>query len=165
MWFAVNTKPRNEAIAEKNLAAKGIEVFSPRIELTRRRGGRRVAMMEPLFPGYLFVASEDPADLVMQVRYSFGVKRIVSAGNVPLLVPEEAVNLIKWRIGEGGPGVPRVEREFEVGDKVAVRHGPFGGLIGVIDRTMPGKDRVRVLLDFMSRQTPVEMDTVMLDRM
>jgi len=165
MWFAVHTKPRNEGLAEKNIAAKGIEVFSPRIEVMRRRGGKRVDVMEPLFPGYLFVSSEDPADLVLQVRYAFGVKRIVSAGNMPLLVPEEAVNLIKWRIGEGGPGVPKVMRDFEVGDTVAVRHGPFGGLIGVIDRTIPAKDRVRVLLDFMSRQTPVEMDTVMLDRL
>jgi transcription elongation factor/antiterminator RfaH len=165
MWFAVNTKARNEDLAEKHMAMQGIDVYLPKIEVGRRRGGRRVVLREPLFPGYLFVSSDNPLELFMKVRWSLGVKRLLCAGKIPILVPEEAVNLIRWRIGEGGPGVPKVEREFEPGDMVAVRHGPFAGLLGVVDRTIPGKDRVRVFLDFMARQTPVEMDAVLLDRL
>jgi transcription elongation factor/antiterminator RfaH len=165
MWFAVSTKPRKESVAEKHIALKGVEVYLPKIEMGRRRGTRRVIMREPLFPGYLFVNSDDPLDLFMKVRWTHGVNRLLCAGRTPILVPDEAVNLIKWRIGQGGPEVPKVEREFSPGDMVAVRHGPFAGLLGVVDRAIPGKERVRVFLDFMARQTPVEMDNVLLDRL
>jgi len=167
MWFAVNTKPRNENIAKAHIEKKGIEVFLPKLETYRRRGGSRYLVNEPLFPGYLFVQSGPltPIDMLVIVRWTPGVKRILSTGLSPVQVPDEAINLIKWRIGEGSPEIPKVEREFPDGSVVAVRHGPFKGLIGVVDHSIPAKDRVRVLLDFMSRQTPVELDSVLLDRL
>ncbi|MDQ7822585.1 MAG: transcription termination/antitermination NusG family protein [Candidatus Eremiobacteraeota bacterium] len=171
MWFAVNTKPRNENLAKQSIEEKGVEVFLPRFETSRRRGGKRVLTVEPLFPGYLFVSTgegegeKSPVDVLIAIRWVPGVKRVLCSGLSPVQVPDEAINLIRWRIGEGGPGVPKVEREFREGDSVAVRHGPFKGLIGVVDRTIPAKDRVRVFLDFMSHQTPVELDSVLLDRL
>lgn len=166
MWLAVNTKPRNELLAKRCLLQKNIEVYLPRIDAVRRRGGSKFLVQEPLFPGYLFVnPGEEPSHHVFHViGRTLGVKRLLCAGSIPLCVPEDVINLIKWRIGEGGEGVPKVDREFPPGSVVAVRHGPFSGLFGVVDRSIPAKERVRVFLDFMNRQTPVEIDTVLLDR-
>jgi transcription antitermination factor NusG len=47
---------------------------------------------------------------------------------------------------------------FYNGDAVVVEQGPFRGLQGVFDGTLSSKGRVRVLLDLVSRQTPVELD-------
>ena len=166
MWFAVNTKPRKEVLAERSLNQKNVETYLPRVEISRRRGCRRYDLKEPLFPGYLFIhtGSRPTFETVQTINWTLGVKRMVSIGKTPLLVPEEVVNLIKWRIGEGDINVPKVEREFPPGSVVAVRHGAFYGLMGIVDRSIPSKERVRVFLDFMNRQTPVELDCVLLDR-
>src|SRR3989304_3602784 len=54
-WYAVQVKPHGEARVLRHLALKAIPSFLPFVEIVRLRGARRVARLEPLFPGYLFV--------------------------------------------------------------------------------------------------------------
>lgn len=163
MWFTVNTKPRNEDLACKSIELRGFEVYSPKIDKSRRRGGNRYNIKEPLFPGYIFIKSDHESDFVFKIQWSPGVKKVLCVGLTPLIVPDDAINLIKWRIGEEGINAPRLDRSFLTGSKVIVRFGPFQGLIGIIDRNIPGRERVRLFLDFMNRNTPVEMDTALVD--
>ena len=57
-WYVVLTKPKQEERAEEHLAAQDREVFLPRVQLEKMRKGKRVDVVEPLFPGYLFVNVE-----------------------------------------------------------------------------------------------------------
>ena len=48
--------------------------------------------------------------------------------------------------------------ELEPGDEVRISGGAFHGLQAVIQRVMPGKERVAVLMDFLGRQTTVQVE-------
>ena len=163
-WCAVNTKPRNEELAAISLQRKGVEVFLPKIRVTRKRGLKRLTLHEPLFPGYLFVQIAPNLKSVHQVNWTPGVRRLLCAGEYPVPVPDEAIELIRQRVGPRGYIIPRLEQKFPPGTTVAVRFGPFAGLVGVVERPVPARGRVRVLLELLNRQTPIEVDAVDLDR-
>jgi transcription antitermination factor NusG len=80
-------------------------------------------------------------------------------------VPEEAINLIRQRVGPRDHILPRLEAYYPPGTKVAVRHGPFAGLVGIVDRPPSARGRLRVLLQLLQRQMAVECDAVDLDRL
>src|SRR5207247_7747765 len=56
-WYVIQTKPRQEERLVAHLArrARAAEPFLPKIEVIRKRAGRGVASLEPLFPNYLFL--------------------------------------------------------------------------------------------------------------
>ncbi|ACA60204.1 NusG antitermination factor [Candidatus Desulforudis audaxviator MP104C] len=164
-WCAVNTKPKKEDFAARQLEAKGLEVFLPRISVTRKRGASKFSLWEPLFPGYLFVKLLPEPVQVQRVNWTPGVRRLLCAGDTPVPVPDEAIALIRQRVGPGGRLTPKPQAEFPAGSRVAVRHGPFAGLLGVVEKPMSGRGRVRVLLELLQRQTAVEIDAVDLDRL
>jgi|Deesub1362A_J573_1020465.scaffolds.fasta_scaffold00620_27 transcriptional antiterminator RfaH len=164
-WFAVHTKPKSEDFAALQLAQKGFEVFLPKIEVTRKRGTKRFALVVPLFPGYLFIRLAPALPAVRQVNWTPGVKYLLCAGETPVPVPEEAIDLIRQRTGPRGHITPGAQAQFPPGTRVAVRFGPFAGLVGVVERPVPGRSRIRVLLDLLQRQTPLELDPVDLDRL
>lgn len=163
-WYAVNTKPRKEDLVHKNLELKNVEVFLPKIEITRRRGAAELKLIEPLFPGYLFVRIVPEPKAIARVNWTPGVRRLLMSGSIPVPVPDEAIELLRWRVGLKTRGGPSWEEEFPTGTRVAVEKGPFAGLIGVVERPLPGKARVRVLLEFLERLTPVECDVRWLKR-
>lgn len=164
-WCAVNTKPRNEDLAARQLELKRIKVFLPKIEISRKKGSSRITRIEPLFPGYLFVRIALTAQAVNKVNWTPGVRRLLCAGEIPVPVPDEAIDLIRQRIGPWDHIKPRLEDEFSVGSRVAVRYGPFVGLIGVVERPMSARGRVRVLLQLLHSTMPVECRAVDLDRL
>jgi transcriptional antiterminator RfaH len=73
-WFAVHTKPRSEDLAVVHLKTKGLEVFLPKIQVLRKRGSQKVALMEPLFLGYFFVHMLPAKELISQVNLDAGGK-------------------------------------------------------------------------------------------
>lgn len=162
-WYAVNTNPRKEDFAARQLEAGGLDVFLPKIAAVRKRGASRLSLQEPLFPGYLFVRLLPEPICVRQVNRTPGVRRMLCSGNTPVPVPDEAVNLISLRVGPRGCQAPEPQTAFPAGSPVAVRHGPFAGLLGVVERPMPARSRVRVLLELLQRQTAVEVDAIDLD--
>lgn len=163
-WYAVNTKPKKEDYAAQQLERKGFEVFLPKIEVTHKRGARWFTLLEPLFPGYLFVRVAPSLRSVRQVNWTPGVKYLLCAGETPVPIPDAAITLIRQRVGPRGHISPRPQAEFPPGTRVAVRFGPFAGLVGVVDRPVSGRGRARVLLELLRRQTPIEFDAVDLDR-
>jgi transcriptional antiterminator NusG len=52
----------------------------------------------------------------------------------------------------------RVEVDFEVGDSVTVKEGPFANFGGTIKELDTDKSKVRVLVNMFGRDTPVELD-------
>jgi transcriptional antiterminator RfaH len=164
-WCAVNTKPRNEDLAAKHLEFKGIEVFLPKIEITRKKGSSKMKRIEPLFPGYLFVKVPLAFESVGKVGWTPGVRRLLCSGDLPVAVPDEVVALIRERIGPRDHLTPRPEEEFPVGTGVAVRFGPFAGLLGLVERPISARGRVKVLLQLLHGVMSVECYAVDLDRL
>lgn len=160
-WYAVQTKPRCEDQAVAWLQRRtNSELFLPRLETMRRRRGRKIRCVEPLFPSYLFVRM--PLDLRQWhvVKWTPGVKDLVTLGNIPVPVPDEAIELLKARSSRGFiPWEPR----SRPGARVRIISGPLSGLVGLLERSASHGERVRVLLNLMHTAASVEVDVVDLE--
>lgn len=155
-WYCARTQPKHEHIAAAGLRSRlGVEVFNPRlrIERTTRRGV--VNVMEPLFPCYVFVRCE-LAERLDAIRYVTGVNSLVHFGSRIPAVPDEVIDELR-RCFEADESLG-VEEHLQPGAEVVVGNGPFLGSHGVVVRTLPGRQRVQILLDFLGRTTLAEVD-------
>lgn len=154
-WFVAKVKPGLEAQVVTVLAHRHVNAIFPRLPARPRTGpGGRVT--EPMFPGYIFTQFDLATPQWIEARSAPGVQYLLPKGLPPQAVDPQLVAEIQshcearlqvgWRPA------------FHKGDFVLVEHGPFRGFTGVFDGSLPSKGRVRVLLELVSRQTPVEMD-------
>lgn len=142
-WYLVRTKPGKERWVADQLSAILPEVFLPMLEARVPRWGRLVWSVMPLFPCYLF-AQFDIQARYFDVKYTAGVRDIVSAGYDPLAVPILVVEEIKLR---GTNGIVKIQpRTFDTGQCVRVIDGPFRGFEAIFDRYLSGTERVAILL-------------------
>jgi transcription antitermination factor NusG len=156
-WYAVQTKPRREERVLNWLRTRaGLPIFLPRVETLRRRGARRVVVVEPLFPSYVFVRMTLEPSSWSAVKWAPGVRRILGTDDVPIPVPAEAMRLLRDRCGDSE--IVRWEPRLRPGERVRVARGPFEGLVGILERPATRGHRVRVLLQLLGCPTPVEMD-------
>lgn len=153
-WYVINTRPRDEDRADKNLAAWGIETLAPKIKECRYNQftGRPTYFTKPLFPRYIF-ARFDAETVLNKVYYTRGVHSVVSADHRPLEVDDEAIALIWSRIDKNG--LARLNDDPEPGDAVTINHGTFKGLNGIFDKSIKGTERVMLLLSTVNYQARV----------
>jgi len=155
-WFCVQSRPKHEHIAAANLRSTlQLPVFSPRVRYRRRLPTGSMWVSEALFPCYLFALVTTAVEFE-SVRYSAGVRDIVHFGSHYPAVPGEVIEELRARVGAEETVVHSIE--FVPGDSVNVQSGPFVGLEAVVLRPMPARQRVRVLLTVLGRQTEVEVD-------
>jgi transcription antitermination factor NusG len=107
-----------------------------------------------MFPCYLFVQAAMPADFY-RISYTPGVHSIVCFSDAEP-APVDASVLAFLRSREGPDGVIRTHG-FEPGGRVRVVGGPLRGLDAVVERRLNARQRVRVLLEMLQRQTRVDL--------
>ena len=154
-WFCVRAQPKGESLAARLLATlPSLEVFLPRIKY--RRAGRTGTkwVTEALFPGYLFARFELRKSL-RTIHYCPGVSCVVHFGSHWPTVPETVVEEIHRALGE--EEIRILAQVVQPGDEVEILTGPLLGLTAVVERFMPARQRVAVLLDFLGRQSSVEL--------
>ncbi len=155
-WYCVRTQPKHEHIAAASLAARlGLEVFNPRLRLERATRRGPVRLIEPVFPGYVFVRCH-LAERIDQVRYVNGVSGLVHFGQRIPSVPDETIEELRQCFG--GEDALVVEDRLQVGAEVTVAAGALLGSRGIVVRVLPAKQRVQILLDFLGRATVTEVD-------
>lgn len=154
-WFCLKAQTRREHIAADHLRKLAdVEVFLPRIRFQRKTSRGLVWFVEALFPGYLF-ARFDFQRQFRQVNHSNGVRGVVRFGERWPTVPPAAMAELRASLGEADVHV--VNRPIEEGEEVEVAEGALRGLKAVVTRVLSAKARVCVLLDFLGRQTMVEI--------
>jgi transcription antitermination factor NusG len=150
-WFVVHTKRHRERLAQAHLGQAGMEAYLPLLlQWPRPAVGSDVG---PMFPSYVFVHATIPDDFYRITRTT-GVHGFVMFGSVPAPVDPSAIDFFRSR--EGKDGVIRAE-PFPAGREVQIISGPLRGLVAVVEQRLGGRQRVRVLLDILQRQTAVEM--------
>ncbi len=154
-WFCVRTQPKHEHIAAARLRTEGIEVYLPRIRFKKASARGPVWVTEALFPNYLF-ARFNWRESSRLVRHASGVSTVVHFGATVPKVPDEVISELRQRVGE--KELCTLPEKFAEGDAVQLTSGPLRGLAAVVTRVMPAKERVEVLLNFLGRQTAVEME-------
>src|ERR1700722_17658503 len=155
-WFCLRTHPKHEHIAAAQLRQESdIEVYLPRIRFKRVTRSGPAWVTEALFQNYLF-ARFDLLDSVRRVQAARGVRGIVHFGNRWPTVPEAAIKELQAAME--GQELRVVEDTLQPGDTVQIATGAMHGLEAVVSRVMPARLRVAVLLQFLGRQTTVELD-------
>jgi transcriptional antiterminator RfaH len=158
-WYVLQAKPRQEARVVRHLARSAVPTFLPFVEVGRRRAMGSAKYLEPLFPGYVFVALPPivhaPADW-SSVNWTPGVLRVLSIGATPVPVPQSFIQAIEERIADCG--FVRLPSIYTNGMKVRVRGGSFDGIEAVFDQPLSRRGRVRVLLQLLGQPAPVELD-------
>lgn len=149
-WLVAETKRGAEREARAQLERRGIESYLPLfIEWPKPAVGSEV---QPLFPGYLFVRAPM---IDGRVRWCPGIKGFVAFGDEPAKLDDSHIQSL--RAQEGADGLMRSPRELLPGATMSVVRGPFRGFAGVLERRLPGRDRVLVLLHILQRETRVEL--------
>ncbi|MDQ7839631.1 MAG: transcription termination/antitermination NusG family protein [bacterium] len=162
-WYVAHIKPRHESrvLAQLRLRSGEVEPYSPRLEVIRRRWGRRATVLEPLFPNYLFLRMSLSPSVWDAVRWTPGVRRLLGDGERPLPVHEDVIEAIRERSGESG--FVRVGSGLRAGQHVRVLDGPLAGLEGIFERHTSRAGRVRVLMEVLGHSTPVEVEEINLE--
>lgn len=153
-WFALYTKPHKEYLVRDLLSTQKIEVYLPEIAVKTKRRDRRGK--RPFFPHYTFARLDLRDSMIAKLRWTPGLRCIVSMGGRPVPVPDEVVQGIRRRLAT----MAQVEPEdlFRRGDVVHAMRGPFEGLDAVFDRRLSAEGRVRVFFQWMNRQVAAELD-------
>jgi transcriptional antiterminator RfaH len=142
LWCVVRTHPRQEHRASDTLKSAAVETFLPCIRPAARRRGPAAPVSEPLFPQYLF-ARLCRQTSIHNLRFTRGVQGAVCFGDQIAVVDDDTIAFLRTRVDADGL---IVLRPFEEGDAVAVVDGPFRALKGVVERYLPGRQRVTILL-------------------
>ncbi|OIO87591.1 MAG: hypothetical protein AUK03_17725 [Anaerolineae bacterium CG2_30_64_16] len=150
-WYALYTKPNAEAQVARTLMVRGFKVFLP---LLPTRQGERI---KPLFPTYLFVHCDLDTVDVRNLYWVPGLRRIVRYGSRPVVVPDNAIEIIEagLRKIEAQGGLPK--HHFKPGDEVIIEEGPLAGLSGIFQGPIGPAERVRILVDFLGQANRAEV--------
>lgn len=156
-WYALRSKPRKEDIVWRQVLERGFEVFYPRLRVNPVNPRSR--KFRPYFPGYLFIRTNVDEVGISTFQWLPHTTGLVSFGGEPAAVPDNLVNAIRLRLEEIARAGGEVFDDLHKGDVVRINFGPFEGYEAIFDTRLPGTERVRVLLEFLShRYIPVELD-------
>ena len=154
-WFCLRSQPKHEHIAAAHLRKMGgVEAFLPRVRFQRATRQGPAWTTEALFPNYLF-ARFDWQSSLRQVQAARGVSSVVHFGaRWPVI---ETGVIAELQAAFGAEALHTIAADLRPGDAVHIAEGSFCGLRAVVTRLMPGRERVAVLMDFLGRQTTIEL--------
>jgi transcriptional antiterminator RfaH len=153
-WYVIQTKPANERRVETHLLNQEIEVLLPMLETFQSPYGKVIQKIKPLFPNYLF-AKLDINVHYSKVKWTRGVSKILGIGNEPIPISEQVIETIKGRMGENN--FVKLDDGLEKGNIVQFTSGPFKELMGVFDKKLSDGKRVKVLLNLVGVDVPVQV--------
>ena len=110
--------------------------------------------MSSLFPNYLF-ARFDLATVLRKVSGARGIRGVVHFGEHWPSIPDAAISELRETVHDDEVYV--INNEVQPGEIVQIAGGAFHGLQALVTRVMPARERVEVLLEFLGRQTPLEL--------
>ncbi len=150
-----------QRIETMNMKAKIFDVVVPTEEEMEVKNGRRRTVERRVFPGYILVQMIMDEDSWYVVRNTPGVTGFVGMGNEPTpLRQEEVAQIVKRMEAEA----PRIKVTYSIGQKVRIIDGPFNDFIGTVDNIDMDRAKVRVMVSFFGRETPVELDFLQVEK-
>ena len=154
-WFCIRTQVKHEHIAAAHLRSiPSVEVFHAQLRLLRLTRRGRWWSTESLFPNYIFARFELESQLE-KVSHTPGVKFVLRFGSRPPEVPAEVIENLRRELTELKTQ-PFADAPVE-GEEIEIHEGPFTGTTAVVAQVLPGKERVRVLIDVLGRSVPAEL--------
>jgi transcriptional antiterminator NusG len=169
-WFVIHcysgyeNKVRHnleQRIDSMGMKGKIFDVVVPTEEEIEVKDGKRRTVERRVFPGYLLVQMIMSEDSWYVVRNTPGVTGFVGMGNIPTpLRPEEVAQILRRMEAEA----PKVKVTFKPSQKVRIVDGPFNDFIGTVAEIDMDRAKVRVMVSFFGRETPVELDFLQVEK-
>jgi transcription termination/antitermination protein NusG len=144
-----------QRIETMGMRDKIFDVLVPTEEEIEIKDGKRRTVEKRVFPGYILVRMKMDEDSWYVVRNTPGVTGFVGMGNEPTPLRPDEVKQIMDRMSSE---TPVVNINFKVGQKVRIIDGPFNDFVGEVADIDVDKQKVRVMVSFFGRETPVEVD-------
>ena len=171
-WYVVHSQSGYEKKVKSNLEArtasmnmedKIFEVVIPMEDVQEFKNGRKVVVQKKVFPGYLLVRCEMSDDSWYVIRNTPGVTGFVGQGRLgqkptPLSRKEVETFLSAKGDGEAQVSKRKPKMEYEVGESVRVKEGPFADFTGSVAEINLDHLKLKVLVNIFGRETLVEMD-------
>ena len=153
-----NLEQRIETMGMKDMI---FDVVIPTQEEIEVKEGKRRTVERHIFPGYLLVNLTLTEESWYVVRNTPGVTGFVGMGNSPTpLRPEEVSQIVKRMEAEA----PTVKVTYKVGERVRIVDGPFNDFRGMVAEIDMDRTKVRVMVSFFGRETPVELDFLQVEK-
>jgi transcription termination/antitermination protein NusG len=166
-WYIVQAYSGKEMAAsrkiQENIAVSEItykfgRVLVPTEEVVETRGGQRHIAERRIFPGYIFLEmdlSDDSWHLVAASQFVSGF--VGGTRERPAPVPERDVRAVFAQMKDGVEK-PRHKIEFQVGETVHIKEGPFEGFDASIEVVNYERSKLRLSVMIFGRATPVELE-------
>lgn len=169
-WYVLHTYSGYEDTVARNLRQriesldmqdKIFNIIVPKEKKIKIKNGKRRVVEENIYPGYVLVEMIVTDDSWYVVRNTPRVTGFVGAGNTPVSVSAEEIEILKKRMGVEEP---KYKIDVAPGDPVKIIDGPFKDMDGKVAEIDEGKGKVRVLISMFGRETPVELDFLQLKK-
>ena len=155
-WYAVFCKPRQESIAQENLARQGFKVYLPRIRARQNRRGQWVDTVDALFPRYLFICVDAFRQSTHSVRSTRGAVGLVRFAGQPAVVPEIVIEALSRR-EDAESGLFHDDRtSYCPGQPIRLIGGPISDVEGIFLQ-QDGEHRAIVLLELFGKANKVRV--------
>jgi len=133
-----------------------LDVFVPTHDVVSvRAGGAKVKKKKNLLPGYILVQMNVTNESWYIVRNTPNVTGFLWAGNIPVPVSGKELEQLKWKIAEQSE---TFETKYKVWDTAIVIKGPFEWNEGTINEINEKKGIVKLNINLLGRDTPIELE-------
>jgi len=168
-WYVVHTYAGYENKVKSNLESRIssmnqeeriFEVVIPVEDVIEFKNGKKVVVQKKMFPGYLLVRADIDDQSWSTIRNTPGVTGFVGPGTKPTPLSRREVEtfLQVERPGAAEVKKSRPRLEYEMGESVRVKEGPFADFTGTIAEINEDQLKLKVLVNIFGRETPVELE-------
>ena len=170
-WYVIHTYSGYEDAVASSLKQRiesfGMEdkifnVLVPKEKKIKIKNGKRKAVEEKIYPGYILIEMNVTDDSWYVVRNTPNVTGFVGAGTVPVPISDEEIKELKKRVGQE---VPKYKMDFKIGDSVKVIDGPFKDFDGKVSEIDKERGKVKILINMFGRDTPMELDSLQIKKL
>lgn len=151
-----------QRIDTMNMQSAIFDIIVPTEEEIEVRDGKRKTFERRVFPGYVLVQMAISEESWFVVRNTPGVTGFVGLGTLPTPLPDKEVLRILKRMEADSP---RVMVSYKVGQKVRIIDGPFNDFMGTVNELDSERSKVRVMVSFFGRETPIELDFLQVEKL
>jgi len=170
-WYVIHTYSGYEDAVTRSLKQrieslgmddKIFQVLVPKEKKIKIKNGKRKTVEEKIYPGYVLVEMIVTDDSWYVVRNTPNVTGFVGSGTTPLPVSGKEIDYLKSRMGQE---VAQYDLSMVVGDNVKIIDGPFKDFDGKVSEVDQARGKLKVLVNMFGRDTPVELDSLQIQKL
>lgn len=164
-WYAVHTLSQSELKVktyiektklERNMNEKISEIIIPTDVEIQKKNGKKIEKRVKVFPGYILIRMALDDSSFEYIKRVPGVTNFVSSNGKPVILKEKEVHDILEALDPNKGFKPK--KKWSKDMIVRITDGPFADFTGKIEDINEDKEMLKVLISLFGRDTPVEIE-------